>query len=54
LFKVGELITSRHCRSSRGVVIEIKYRFGAQYCKVLWNGETQAQWVSSYQIAEHI
>jgi hypothetical protein len=45
MFKVGELVSAARS-SSIGVVIDTKVRYGAQYCKVLWTGDSEAHWVS--------
>ena len=48
MYKEGELVTNRS-RSSVGVIVETKIRFGVQYCKVLWADpyEREAVWASS-------
>lgn len=51
MFKVGELVTAARAITP-GVVVDVKYRFGAQYCKVLWSGEATAHWVSYEQLRE--
>ena len=51
MFKVGELVSARRS-ASVGVVVEMKIRFGAQYCRVLWTGESEAHWVSSEQLRD--
>ena len=53
MFKVGELVTSRR-GACPGVIVDIKHRFGAQYCKVLWSGERTAHWASSEQLREKL
>jgi len=45
MFKVGELVSASRS-SSVGMVVETKMRFGVQYCKILWTGESIAHWVS--------
>ena len=54
MFKIGELVTASTCSTSVGVVVDIKNRFGVQYCKILWTGEATPHWVSYEQIREHI
>ena len=54
MFKTGELVSARRARSSVGVVIATKCRFGVQYCKVLWVGEREAHWVSYEDLAERL
>ena len=53
MFKIGELVFALR-GSDPGVIVEIKNRFGVQYCKVLWKGESTAHWVSYEQLRDSL
>ena len=55
MYSEGELVTNRF-RTSVGVVVETKVRFGVQYCKVLWADpyEKEAVWTSYEDLREKV